>query len=427
MASVDAQWMPVTGRHNVDIGTSLGRALKARKGIAPPKRASNLPDRGFYSFRYNFKPESIDPDKPGSIEVKRTKESTSVTVERPSSQARESHLFKGTEQPVKEYDCVLIYDEDMGVSARLIRLAFRLMCMALQTFTLEKIDSFMNFSYDRKVQTSSSTIQRDMASPMPITSQPADDDIDLARELERDLVGLEDAEGEPDDDFEEVIATVASEQKNRRFKEEEEEEEEEEELLLAASKAPPPTLPHKSKPPRNAPPNQQEPTSKPKLKSKDFSRAKGETDTQEIIDSELEEVLAFGVPTRTTKRRKLSPVVQKLPPTTQLALPSASTSVVLPSSRPPPKEESDSEEDDWDPVVGGDSHAENDAQEIDLDAFEQEMEQQLEGLDDDILAAAMSSDPVSASQRPMSLNQFAGGQLSQDEDSTSSSDDSDED
>ena len=51
MASADAQWMPVTGRHKVDIGTSLGRALKARRGIAPPKRASNLPDRDFYSFR----------------------------------------------------------------------------------------------------------------------------------------------------------------------------------------------------------------------------------------------------------------------------------------------------------------------------------------------------------------------------------------
>lgn len=49
MASVDAQWMPVTGRHEVSIGKSLGRALKARKGI--PKRASNLPDRELYSFR----------------------------------------------------------------------------------------------------------------------------------------------------------------------------------------------------------------------------------------------------------------------------------------------------------------------------------------------------------------------------------------
>lgn len=79
-------------------------------------------------------------------------------------QARESHLFKGTEQPVKEYDCVLIYDEDLGVSARFVRSISWLMCMTVQTFTLEKIDSFMNFSYDRKVQTTSSTIQRDMAS-----------------------------------------------------------------------------------------------------------------------------------------------------------------------------------------------------------------------------------------------------------------------
>ena len=257
---------------------------------------------------------------------------------------------------------------------------------------------------------------------MPITPQHADDDIDLAKELERDLVGLEDAEGEPDDDFEEVISTITSGQNNRKFKEEEEEEEDE--FFLAASKAPLPPLPPKSKPPRS---NQQDPISKPKLKSKDLPKAKGETESRDIVDSELEEVLAFGVPTRTTKRQKLSPVVQKPPPATQLALPSASTSVVLPSSRPPPKEDSDSEEDDWDPVVGGDHSAENDAQEIDLDAFEQEMEQQLEGSDEDILTAAMSSEPASASQRPMSLNQFAGGQLSQDEDSTSSSDYSDED
>lgn len=293
----------------------------------------------------------------------------------------------------------------------------------------------MNFSYDRKVQTSSSTIRRDMSSrkdspvrkasltyltvghlATPVTPQPAEDDIDLVEELERDLVGLEDAEGEPDDDFEEVIATVNSQQHKRRLKEEEEEEEK---LLLAASSVP---SPPKSKPPRSIP-NLQESTSKSKLKSKDVSRLKVETTTRDILDSELEEFLDFGVPT-IAKRQKFSPVAQKPPPVTQLALPTASTSVVLPSSRPPPKEDSDSE-DDWDPVVGGGTHAENDAQEIDLDAFEQEMEQQLEGLDEDILAAA--SEPTSASRRPMSLNQFAGGQLSPDEDSTSSSDDSDED
>ncbi|KAG9317124.1 hypothetical protein JVU11DRAFT_1315 [Chiua virens] len=404
MASVDAQWMPVTGRHKVDIGSSLARTLKARKGIVPPKRG-NLPDRDFYSFRYNFKPESIDPDKPGSIEVKRTKESTSVTVERPSTQARESHLFKGAEQPVKEYDCVLIYDEDLAMTERFRR---------------------------RRLQLGKIQLPQLLAAP-----QPADNDVDFTNQLERDLIGLEDAEGEPDDEFEEANTyirtirpphtTVPSDQKDRRFRAEEEEEEEEE-LILAASKTPSPVSPPK---PKN-PTNQQEPKSKPKLKSKELSRTKAEIESHGIVDSVFEEVLDFGIPTHAMKRQKLSPVLQKAPPITQLALPGVSTSVMLPSSRPPPppKEEDDSEEDDWDPVVGGEPQAENDAEEIDLDAFEQEMEQQLEGLDgldEDILAAAMS-EPTLAARRPMSLNQFAGGgQLSQDEDSTSSSEDSDED
>ncbi|KAF9224360.1 hypothetical protein BS17DRAFT_779679 [Gyrodon lividus] len=401
MTSQATQWMPVTGRYKVDIGTSLGRALKARKGIAPPKRASNFPDRDFYSFRYNFKPESIGADKPGSIEVKRGKESTSVTVERPSTQAGESHIFKGTEQPVKEYDCVLIYDEELG------------------TFTLEKIDSFMSFSYDRKAQASVSTIPRDATSPIAApTPQPIDDGIDLEKELERDLDGLEDADGEPDDDFEEVLATITSTRKSL----------EEKQIPIASTKELPPIPPLKVKASRSVPQMKQESLPKLKIKAKELSKAKRETDARGLVDSDLEEVLDFGVPARQTKRRKPSPPAPK-PPPTQLALPDASTSVVLPSSRPPPpvKEDSDSE-DDWDAVVGGDPPGDNDAEEIDLDAFEQEMAQQLEGSDEDILAAAMSPEPAAthAPGRPMSLNQFAGGQLSPDEDSTSSSEDSDD-
>lgn len=50
MASTsNSTWVP-TGRHKVQVGTSLGKALKARKGAVPPKR-SNLPERQFYSFR----------------------------------------------------------------------------------------------------------------------------------------------------------------------------------------------------------------------------------------------------------------------------------------------------------------------------------------------------------------------------------------
>ena len=82
----------------------------------------------------NFMPESVDPAKPGTIEVKRTKESASVTVERASVQVgfatltplpafahtsyqsgETGHSFVGTETIAKEWECVLIYDEEMGV------------------------------------------------------------------------------------------------------------------------------------------------------------------------------------------------------------------------------------------------------------------------------------------------------------------------
>jgi len=127
----DNSWMPASGRHPVGIGSSLGRALKARKGAPPAKRA-NLPDRDFYSFRYNFKPESIDSSKPGTIDIKRGRDSTSVTVERSSAQAGEGHVFVGNEMPAKEWECVLIYDEETG------------------NFVLEKLDSFMILNYDKK-------------------------------------------------------------------------------------------------------------------------------------------------------------------------------------------------------------------------------------------------------------------------------------
>ena len=53
MTSTDTSWFPASGRHAVSVGPSLGRALKARRGIAPSAKAkrANLPDREFYSFR----------------------------------------------------------------------------------------------------------------------------------------------------------------------------------------------------------------------------------------------------------------------------------------------------------------------------------------------------------------------------------------
>ncbi|KAI0637723.1 RNA polymerase II transcription elongation factor-domain-containing protein [Trametes polyzona] len=123
-------WMP-TGRHEVNIGSSLLRALKARKG-GLVKSSKAKPDREFYSFRYNFKPESVDPTKPGSIEIKKPKEGgpTNVNVVRPSTQNEHGVNYVGQERPVREYDCVLIYDEELG------------------TFTLEKIESSVTLQHD---------------------------------------------------------------------------------------------------------------------------------------------------------------------------------------------------------------------------------------------------------------------------------------
>lgn len=331
------------------------------------------------------------------MEVKRGKDSTSVTLERPSTQPGENHLFKGGEQPVKEYDCVLIYDEELG------------------TFTLEKVECFMGFTYDKKVSSSSSSFARKSPSATtPPEAQPKDTR-DLEKELEHDLLGLSDADGEAVDDFDDILAKVTGQK-------EEEEEEEGEEIEIPPRKAPsPPPPPPKPKVSRHVapPPKKHESEPKPKPKPKEVPKTKREINPYKE-DSDLEEVLDFGRPARPSKRPKPSVSIG-------LALPGTTPSFVPPAlPTKPAAAESDSEE-DWDEVTHNDPVEE----EIDLDAFGREMEAELEEeSDDDILAAAMSPDlePVAnVSGRPMSLNQFAGGQLSADEDDTSSSEDSDED
>ncbi|KAL4075662.1 RNA polymerase II transcription elongation factor-domain-containing protein [Scleroderma yunnanense] len=389
MASADTQWMPTGGRHRVSIGTSLARALRARKGATQPKR-TNLPDRNFYSFRYNFKPESIDPDRPGSVEVKRGKESTTVTLERPSTQPGENHLFKGLDQPVKEYDCVLIYDEELG------------------TFTLEKIDGFTKFSYDRKVQGQGTNVSRKSSSPKASASKTKDT-VDLDKELE-ELLGTDDADGEPDDEFEEVITTIV------RREEEEEEDDPPETSMKPPSPVRAPEPPPKPKMAR-LPPKKQESLPKPKVVPKEVPKPKKEPETRRMVDSVMVEELDPGVlPARPTKRQKSASSIG-------LALPGASSSIDLPSSHPPPSapEPDDSDSDEWESVpVNADPEVdlENDAEEIDLDEFGREMEAELGGTEDD------GSPEPDGLGRPMSLNQFAGGQFS--DVSSSSSEDSDD-
>jgi hypothetical protein len=418
MATTNNSWMPANGRHSVNIGSSLGRALKARKG-APATKASKIPDRDFYSFRYNFKPPSIDSTKPGNIDVKRGKDSTSVTVEHSSSQPGEGHVFVGYEQLAKEMDCVLIYDEETG------------------TFSLEKLDSYMILTYERKT---ASTLNRPSASasplppppPAPPVSQAPFTDLDLEAQLERDLLGLEeDAEGEPDDEFEEILPKAPPPPPLPK----EEEEEDEEDIFI-----PPPRVPSppKTKPPRPTKqlPKPPKPPAKPRAApGKGKGKAKREA-APHVSDAE-EEDLEFGQPAKRAR---------PAPPSEGLALPGSSATVRDPSTIAPPYPSpakavpavaapippaSDSEE-DWDEVPAAPAPSNHivmevveDEEEIDMNAFEAEMNLHLEESDEDFLAAAVSPEPDPNASAPR-VNQFPAGDASQDEDDYSSSDDSDD-
>ena len=214
-------------------------------------------------------------------------------------------------------------------------------------------------------------------------------------------------------------------------RQEEEEEGEEKETVRPARR---PAAP-KPKPTRKPTAKSASHTAKPKAPAKSKAKAKGKAAALEIEAEDLE----FGQPARKTKR------IQPSPPSAGLALPGSSSAVHTPSvpvALPPssqPKANaislaqvatsqtaSDSEE-DWDEVqtvppgipdiMDVDEDEGEDEEEIDMNAFEEEMNQQLNG-----------SEHVPA--RPMSLNQFASGitEASQDEDDDyTSSEESDED
>jgi hypothetical protein len=92
--------------------------------------------------------------------------------------------------------------------------------------------------------------------------------------------------------------------------------------------------------------------------------------------------------------------------------------------------DSDSEE-DWDEVAAAEptpttplQREEEDVEEIDMTAFEAEMNETLEEDEEDFLAAAVGSEPDPPPSAPP--GQFAGGEPSQDEDDYSSSEESDD-
>ncbi|TFY67597.1 hypothetical protein EVG20_g3879 [Dentipellis fragilis] len=449
MAPSEPSWMPAPTRHKVAVGSSLGKALKARKGAPAPKR-SNLPERDFYSFRYNFRPESIDATRPGTIEVTKGKESTTVHVERPTFDNNYSHSFDGEEKPGKEWECVLIYDEEMG------------------TFTLEKLDSSINFTYRQRVTTkarpsaSASPMQTPSSSQMPTPTQRT-----AADELEAQILeGLEDAEGEPDDGYLPSVPALPMKV---------EEEEGEIEAPIAAkvpvAKAPRPKAIPASKPkavekpkpiekpqtvkklkPDEKPaaailPPRPRPTPKAKPKTSTAKRPPPHADVEEI---------EFSRPPP-PKRARPTPPPPPAPPKPQ------SFSLALPTSAGPdplahqttyaPETtalQPDSDDEDWDEVAApaisvatismqvdppqlsihedddGDEPEDIGIDEEDITAFEADLERELELSAEEEAASSpgMIEEPPTRGG-PISLNQFAGG-VAEDYDDFTSSDESDD-
>ncbi|KAF9268360.1 hypothetical protein L218DRAFT_995086 [Marasmius fiardii PR-910] len=178
-------WTPAPGRHQINIGSSLGRALKARKGNPPPQKRSNLPERDFYALRYNFKPSSIDSTKSGNMEVKRNKDgNSSIIVEHPA-QPSGFHVYRGREDPAKEWACVLIFDEETG------------------SYTLEKIESFVALEHiERRADSLTAASQPTTSSNKERSPSQVIEDQEAEREIESILEELVDSsrqtKAEPD-------------------------------------------------------------------------------------------------------------------------------------------------------------------------------------------------------------------------------------
>lgn len=349
--------MPPSGRRSVSIGPSLARALKARavKGNAQPK---SLHSRDFHSFRYNFKPSSVDPSARGKVSVKKFNDATTVSVERPSTQPGETYTFTGSEIHAKEWECVLIYDDSQD------------------TYTLEKLDSHTALNYERKPQrpeigSKASNTTRDQGK----TSHGTKDNDTQNRTIVRR------EEEEPEEG--EVTADPVPEPRRQP----------KQKMLhplppkpaLATSSAPPPSQPTSStsrkaampvssvtklsqpKPPPSVPTAIPPPAQTLPFSSGGKKHKRDELNTSQshnLVYAD-EEVLEFGKPAKPAKRNRKSPTPPAPSPpraSEGLALPGTSNSVTqLPAagahSPPVPSGggQSESEEEEWDEIaaVGG--------------------------------------------------------------------------
>ncbi|KAF9057342.1 hypothetical protein BJ165DRAFT_1520732 [Panaeolus papilionaceus] len=173
-SSSAASWYPPAQRVQAKVGKALNKAIKARKlkgepAPAPPTN-KRIPDFHYHSFLFKHKPISIDHTRPATLEVRKSPDNgVFAKAEFPSVNPGDAYAMVGEETPAKEVDCLLIYDE------------------VTNTWTLEKLDSFIRFQRVTKV---AATSPRPASPGTPSLKKPKPADDRLDDDLERQLLDL---------------------------------------------------------------------------------------------------------------------------------------------------------------------------------------------------------------------------------------------
>jgi len=294
---------------------------------------------------------------------------------------------------------------------------------------------------------------RTAAAPSTAVKNTARDTVD------EDILGLIDEDADGEADLELVPDAIAQ----RR---EEEEEEEEIDIPLRPA-SPPKPMPKVTRPVKPLPKSRVEPPpaatpapvpqvitkpappkSRPVPKIK---KAKKEPEVTVLSDAD-EEVLQFGKPAKRARPSTPNPLAN--PISSSLALPGLLSSYVAPpippgqvasgsSTRtaavpvPPPAPTYSDSEEDWEPVEPSnppevaeeeedDVFGDDNREEIDVNDFEEELNRQMAGMEDeDFLTTALSEEPE---VQPISIQQLVGGagaELPSDDDYSSSDSDDD--
>ncbi|KAG8745776.1 hypothetical protein FRC10_007038 [Ceratobasidium sp. 414] len=143
------------GRCTVNLDESVLRMLEPAQH---PRRNSAQPS--YHSFKYHFKPESIDVRKPGKVQAANpprvVQDGVALDVEQLGSSNEDKHLFTAIEQATKDLDVFMVFDPTTG------------------EFTMYEADSSVVLTYDRAASKAASR-SRSRASPttQPVAIPPA--------------------------------------------------------------------------------------------------------------------------------------------------------------------------------------------------------------------------------------------------------------